>query len=169
VQRILPLIAIAALFSAPAHSQTGGQAGTTPVTPVGETVVKIPLEPGISLDDAIQSMKIRANSLNMKLVAELPLSKQVEAMGQKSRRMEIFQFCDPLTAKKMVEHNIDFAAYLPCRISLVEDAKGQGWLVMMKLDPLIEGGNLDGELKNEAIKVRDTLTEIMQAGARGEW
>ncbi len=168
MNRILPLIAIAALFSAPTYSQTGGQAGTTPV-PVGETVVKIPLEPGISLDQAVESMKIRANSLNMKLVAELPLSKQVEAMGQKSRRMEIFQFCDPLTAKKMVEHNVDFAAYLPCRISLVEDAKGQGWLVMMKLDPLIEGGNLSGELKQEAIKVRDTLNDIMQAGARGEW
>lgn len=168
MNRILPLIAIAALFSAPTYSQTGGQAGTAPV-PVGETVVKIPLEPGISLDQAVESMKIRANSLNMKLVAELPLSKQVEAMGQKSRRMEIFQFCDPLTAKKMVEHNVDFAAYLPCRISLVEDAKGQGWLVMMKLDPLIEGGNLSGELKQEAIKVRDTLNDIMQAGARGEW
>ncbi len=168
MNRILPLIAIVALFSAPTYSQTGSQAATSPV-PVGETVVKIPLEPGISLDQAVESMKIRANSLNMKLVAELPLSKQVEAMGQKSRRMEIFQFCDPLTAKKMVEHNVDFAAYLPCRISLVEDAKGQGWLVMMKLDPLIEGGNLSGELKQEAIKVRDTLNDIMQAGVRGEW
>ncbi len=169
MHRILPLIALIAFFSAPAHSQTKSQTGTTPVPPVGETVVKIPLEKGISLDDAIQSMKIRANSLNMKLVGELPLSKQLEAMGEKSRRMEIFQFCDPLTAKKMVEHNVDFAAYLPCRISLVEDAKGQGWLIMMKLDPLIEGGNLDGELKKEAIKIRDTLTEIMRAGAHGEW
>lgn len=165
MHRILPLFTLIALFTAPAYSQNA----STTVTPVGETVVKIPLEQGVSLDDAIQSMKIRANSLNFKLVAELPLSKQIEAMGQKSRRMEIFQFCDPLTAKRMVEHNIDFAAYLPCRISAVEDAKGQGWLIMQKLDPLIEGGNLQGELKKEAIRVRDTLMQIMQAGARGEW
>lgn len=137
--------------------------------PLEQTVVKMPLAKGVSLDDAVQAMKIRANSLNMKAVGELPLSKQIEAMGEKSRRIEIFQFCDPLTAKKMVEANIDFAAYLPCRITLVEDSKGQGWLVMMKLDPLIEGARLDPELRQEAIKVRDTLDEIMRAGAKGEW
>ena len=132
-------------------------------------VVRVPLAPKVSLDDAVQSMKIRANNLNMKLVGEMPLSKQLQAMGEKSRRIEIFQFCDPRTAKKMVEANIDFAAYLPCRITLVEDDQGKGWLVMMNLDPLINAANLNPELRKEAIKVRDTLNEIIQAGAKGEW
>lgn len=43
----------------------------------------------LSLNDAVEAMKIRANTLNIKLVAEMPLSKQIEAMGVKSRRMEI--------------------------------------------------------------------------------
>ena len=132
------------------------------------TVVKKPLADGVSMDDAVESMKLRANMLNIKLVAELPLSKQIKAMGKSSRRIEIYQFCDPLTAQKMVEFDINFAAYLPCRISLVEDAKGQGWLVMMNLDMLLQNPKFDPNLKSEAVKVRNILMEIMDAGANGE-
>jgi len=135
---------------------------------IEDTVVKMPLADGVSLDDAVASMKLRANIRNMKLVAELPLSKQIEAMGKKARRMEIYQFCDPLTAQRMVEANIHFAAYLPCRIALVEDEKGQGWLVMMNLDMMLNGASLTDDLKTQAIKVRDTLMDIMQAGANGD-
>jgi uncharacterized protein (DUF302 family) len=139
-----------------------------PMMNIEDTVVKMPLADGVSFDDAVASMKLRANIRNMKLVAELPLSKQIEAMGKKARRMEIYQFCDPLTAQRMVEANIHFAAYLPCRIALVEDEKGQGWLVMMNLDMMLNGATLTDELKTQAIKVRDTLMDIMQAGANGD-
>jgi uncharacterized protein (DUF302 family) len=138
------------------------------VVDIDQTVVKKAVVEGVSADEAVESMKLRANALNIKLVAELPLSKQVKAMGEQARRMEIYQFCDALTAKKMVEYDINFAAYLPCRIALVEDAKGQFWLVMMNLDMLIQNPKFDPKLKQEAVKVRDILLEIMQAGANGD-
>lgn len=134
-----------------------------------EPVVKRPLEPGVSFDDAVQSMKLRANMLNIKLVAELPLSKQVEATtGKPQRRMEIFQFCDALTAKAMVDANIDFAAYLPCRIALIEDQHGKGWLVMVNLDEILAGYKLEPAMTKNALSVRDTLLSIMDAGAKGD-
>ena len=139
-----------------------------PKVNIEDTVVKMPLVDEVSFDDAVVSMKLRANIHNMKLVAELPLSKQIEAMGKKARRIEIYQFCDPLIAQRMVEANINFAAYLPCRIALVEDEKGQGWLVMMNLDMMLNGATLNDELKAQAIKVRDTLMDIMHAGANGD-
>ena len=143
-------------------------AAAAPNIPIEDTVVKQRINEGISMDDAVESMKLRANLLNMKLVAELPLSKQIEAMGKKARRMEIYQFCDPLTAQRMVEANINFAAYLPCRIALVEDEKGQGWLVMMNPDMMLTGATLSAELKKQATEVRDNLLEIMDAGIKGE-
>jgi uncharacterized protein (DUF302 family) len=146
----------------------GNAASDLPALNIEQTVVKVPLEKGVSADDAVESMKLRANILNIKLVAELPLSQQIKAMGEKSGRMEIYQFCDALTAKRMVEHNMAFAAYLPCRITLVEDAKGQTWLLTMNLDMFINHPQFDAALKKEAIKVRDTLLEIMRAGAKGE-
>jgi len=144
-------------------------AQSAPVTiPIEDTVVKQQIEEGVTMDDAVESMKLRANLLNMKLVAELPLSKQIEAMGQKARRMSIYQFCDPLTAQRMVEANINFAAYLPCRIALVEDDKGKGWLVMMNPDMMLNGATLSPELKKQATKIRDNLLDIMKAGVHGE-
>lgn len=135
---------------------------------IEDTVVKMPIAEGISFDDAVVSMKLRANSHNMKLVAEMPLSKQIEAMGKKSRRMDIYQFCDPLIAQSMVNANINFAAYLPCRISLIEDEKGKGWLLMMNLDIILSGASLGKDLRVKATKVRDILMDIMKAGANGE-
>lgn len=140
----------------------------TPSISIEETVVKMPLGEGVGFEDAVSSMKLRANIHNMKLVAELPLSKQIESMGKKARHMSIYQFCDPLTAQRMVEANIHFAAYLPCRIALVEDNQGKGWLVMTNLDMMLQGATLTSELKTRAKKVRDVLMDIMQAGANGD-
>jgi Uncharacterized conserved protein len=141
---------------------TGNKAGAAANSPI----VKMPLADGVSADDAVQSMKLRANLLNMKLVGELPLSKQVQAItGKKQRTVGIYEFCDPVTAEKMVDQNIDFAAYLPCRITVAQDADGKLWLVMMNLAPLID--QVPESLRSNAIRVRDTLNSIMKAGATG--
>lgn len=140
----------------------------TPSMKIEDTVVKMAIADGVSFDDAIGSMKLRANEHNMKLVAELPLSEQIKSMGKKSRRMGIYQFCDALMAQSMVKANINFAAYLPCRIALVEDEKGKGWLLMMNLDIMLKGATLNKKLRKNATKVRDILADIMQAGANGD-
>lgn len=163
------LTLILSLFAVGIAMAAGPKPAAPTVVNIAQTVIKLPLAKGVSMDDAVEAMKIRANKLNIMLVAEMPLSRQIIAMGEKSRRIDIYQFCDPLIAKKMVEYDIHFAAYLPCRISLVEDAKGQGWLVMMNLDIFIQDPKLDPLLKADAIKVRDTLNEIIQAGAAGAW
>ena len=138
------------------------------VVDLEKTVLKVPLEEGVALEDAVESMKLRANILNIKLVAELPLSKQIKAMGEKSNFIGIYQFCDALTAKKMVEYDMNFAAYLPCRISLVEDKNGKGWLIMMNMEMLLNNPKLNPQLKAKAETVWKNLKAIMNAGAAGE-
>ncbi len=159
---VLALSLVTSVFNARAES------ASVPILDIEQTVVKVALVKGISADDAIESMKLRANILNIKLVAELPLSKQIKAMGESSRRIEIYQFCDALTAKRMVEYNLSFAAYLPCRITLVEDEAGQVWLMTMNLDMFIKHPKFDARFKQEATRVRDALLEIMNAGAKGD-
>jgi uncharacterized protein (DUF302 family) len=161
-------VLLSLLMVLPAAAEEAAPQGQSPALDIARTVVKMPLAEGVSMDDAVDSMKLRANQLNLMLVAEQPLYKQVRAMGQEARRIEIFQFCDPLVAKQMVEANLDFAAYMPCRIALVEDEQGKGWLVMMDLDVFIGGTHLSPELQALAIDVRDKLTNIMTAGAQGE-
>lgn len=135
---------------------------------IADTVFKLPLAEGVSMDDAVDSMLLRANALNFKLVARLPLYKELEAMGVPTRRVEIFQFCDARIAARMLAVNLDFAAYLPCRITLIEDETGKPWLVTLDLDPVIQMADLSPDLQTLAIQVRDTMNEIMQAGASGD-
>ncbi len=139
-----------------------------PMPKIADTVLKMPLAEDVTADSAIESMKLRANALNFKLVAHLPLSQQLRSMGIESRRVEIFQFCDAIIAHDMLAYDIDFSAYLPCRITLIEDKDGHTWLVTLDLDLVIRTAELPPELLEKAIKVRDTLREIMEAGASGD-
>jgi len=134
-------------------------------------VYKVAIDHGVSLPDAAESMRLRANALNLKLVAELPLSKQVEAItGKPQRTVTIYQFCDAVLAKDLIDMNIDFAVYMPCRIALIEDAQGQGWLVMMdvNVDAVAKEKRLPQALKDRVNAVRKSLIDIMQAGSKGE-
>jgi len=135
---------------------------------IADTVVKMPLAEDVSIDDAIDSMLLRANGLNFKLVARQPLYKELEAMSVETRHVEIFQFCDARIAARMLAENLDFAAYLPCRITLIEDQDGKAWLVTLDLDRVMQMADLPPNLKELAIKVRDTMNEIMTAGANGD-
>lgn len=132
---------------------------------------KVAIDRSVSMDDAAESMRLRANALNLKLVAELALSKQVESVtGKPQRTITIFQFCDAVTAKDLIDLNPDFSVYMPCRIALIEDPKGQGWLVMMdvNVDVVAKEQKLPSELKERVKAVRQSLMDIMRAGAKGE-
>jgi uncharacterized protein (DUF302 family) len=135
---------------------------------VNSSIQRFKLAEDITVDDAIDSMKLRANGLNFKLVADLPLSEQVQAMGEEARYMRILAFCDALIAKKMVEYNIIFAGFLPCRIAVIEDAEGQGWLVTMNMDMMLHAVDLPPELQPLAEQVRDTIYSIVDAGVNGD-
>lgn len=136
---------------------------------ISQTVVKQQLADGVSADDAIEALQSKAIELNMKFVAHQPLSKELASRGVESGRLEIFQFCNPLDAAKMVKFNPIFAAYMPCRIALVEDIEGNTWLMMLNLDMLINNTPLPEELKQIAGNINDTLTKIMMSGANGDF
>lgn len=135
---------------------------------IGQTVLKISLKEGVSPDDAIESMRSKAIDLNLKIVGHQEVSKEVNARGVEARRLEIFQFCNPEDAVKMVDFNPIYAAYMPCRIALVEDKEGKFWLLMLNLDMLINKIPLPDELRRIAITVNGAMLAIITAGSTGE-
>ena len=135
------------------------------------TVWKRPVAEGLSAQDVEETMRFVANEHNFKNVGELPLSAQVAAMtGEDQRFWGIYMFCNPLTAAKMLDYSDAFAAYLPCRIALVEDKTGQLWLYTMNMDMMIHGGTeLPAELFEEATEVKKIILDIMNRGAEGDF
>ncbi|MDJ0739495.1 MAG: DUF302 domain-containing protein [Gammaproteobacteria bacterium] len=135
---------------------------------IDNSIQRFPLAEDVSVEDAIDSMQLRANVLNFKLVADLPLSEQVKAMGEDANYMRILAFCDALIAKRMVEYNIIFAGFLPCRIAVLEDADGKGWIVTMNMDMMLHAVDLPADLQPLAKQVRDTIYSIVDAGVNGD-
>lgn len=132
-----------------------------------DLVVVMPLAEDVYPEDAVDSMKLRANLHNMMFVASQPLSDQLKAMGVEDvRLLEIYQFCNPLIAYEMVKYNSIFAAYMPCRIALVEEEDGSIVLMMLNLEPLLS--MLPEDLQELGNNVNNSLLDIMQAGANGE-
>ncbi|MCW8907916.1 MAG: DUF302 domain-containing protein [Sedimenticola sp.] len=135
------------------------------------TAWKVPVEEGLTPEDVEQSMKVVANELNISNVGELPLYKDVEAKsGEAYRFVKIYMFCNSLTAARMIDYSDAFSAYLPCRITLVEDKQGKLWLYALNMDLMIHGGEpLPPELKEEALHVKRVILEIMRRGAIGDF
>ena len=135
------------------------------------TVWKVPVEEDLTVEDVELAIRAVANELNIKNVGELPLSAQVEAMsGKKSRFFKIYMFCNAMTAAQMLEYSDAYSAYLPCRVSLVEDKQGKLWLYSLNMDAMIYGGKpLPAALKEEAMGVKKIILEIMNRGAEGDF
>lgn len=137
---------------------------------VKHSIQKWQIEPGVSVEDAVESMMLRANLLNFMMVADLPLSEQVKAMGVEDvPYMRILAFCDALIANDMVRFDIIFSGFLPCRIAVVEDAEGNGWITTMNMDMMLYAVDLPEELQPMAQKVRDVIYEIVEAGRTGDF
>lgn len=135
------------------------------------TVWKIDVDEGLSVEEVDETLKFVANEHNIKNVGELPLSAQVEAMtGESSRYFKIYMFCNALTAAQMLDYSDAYSAYLPCRVSLVEDKQGRLHLYSLNMDAMIHGGRpLPPALKEEAENVKTIILDIMNRGATGEF
>ena len=119
-------------------------------------------------------MDLRANMLNMKKVGHNTPYKVIASItGQPSPRLEIVSYCDVLTMREILDFVPEFAAFVPCRISVLEDADGQIWIVTLDwdvrwLDTNQNPNRITRELRDRAIKVRKIIESIMEAGANGD-
>lgn len=135
------------------------------------TVWKAKVSGDLTFEEVDQSIKSIANEMNIKGVGELPLGDQVAAMkGEPWRKLKIYLYCNPLTAAKMIDYSDAYAAYLPCRISLLEDKTGNLWIYTLNMDMMIHGGKpLPPDLKEEAIGVKKIMQAILDRGAKGDF
>jgi uncharacterized protein (DUF302 family) len=126
---------------------------------------------GMTGKDVEEILKLVAVERNMRDVGTLPLSKELEARsGKKEKLLTVYSFCSPDTARKMVDFSPHMAAYLPCRVSLVELDDGSLMLYTLNMDMMVKmGRKLPSPLKEEAMKVRDTIWQMMERASKGEF
>ena len=131
-------------------------------------IARVEIRQDISFDDAVDSLKLRANQHNLKFVGVNQLYKEIEALtGKPSKRIEIFSFCDGLTAQKMITANPLMISFMPCRIAIVEDAQGKRWVISMMISPDMINGLPDDTRKN-AERIVSSMKDMMLAASSGD-
>ncbi len=131
----------------------------------------------VSFDDAVDAMKLRANEVNFKFVGHNRVWLDVRAItgDEDTPRFEIFQFCDAMVGRKVLDYVPEFAVFLPCRIALVEDADGRLWVMTLDWDvgwlDYAQNPNsvLDVELRAESARIRDAIRYIMEGAVTGDF
>ena len=139
-------------------------------------VIKYPAKEGLRFDDVVEAMKVKANEINFKFVGHNPLWKDIVAItGQTDTpRVEFFSFCDAVVAREIMDLSLEFAAFLPCRIAVVEDAYKRIWLLTLDwdvrwLDASKNPNRISDSLREKSIRVREAIDKIMRAGAAGDF
>ena len=135
------------------------------------TTWAIKVKPGVSVEDIEAALATVATDENTKPVGVLPLSDELQARDPsiKQKMLRVLSYCSPATARMMVDFSPAMAAFLPCRVVIVEKEDGL-WLYTLNMDMMIKmGKKMPPELKVETMKVRNTIWKMMEKGAAGEF
>ncbi len=127
------------------------------------------VEEGVELEDVIDAINAVGIERNIKNVGELPLSEELIARGVESGVIHVMSFCNPVTARKMIDFSPAMAGFLPCRVTIVEQEDGLH-IYTMNMDMAIKmGKEMPPELLEETMKVRNAMWDMLQNGSRGEF
>ncbi|MES2369729.1 MAG: DUF302 domain-containing protein [Pseudomonadota bacterium] len=136
--------------------------------------LKYKAKPGVSFDQVVESMMLRANQLNLKFVGKNLIWKEFRAMlhDDKAPRVEVFGFCDIAVGRDLLKVIPEIVVFLPCRIAVMEDADKNIWVLTLDWDVtwLDQAGKQAGitpELRKGAMDIREKLDSVMRAGADG--
>ena len=134
------------------------------------------VKPGVAFDDVIVAMDSRAIEVNLKKIGHSPLSKAIAAKtGKPTPRIEVLQYCDALVLRKMLDYAPEFSIFVPCRISVLEDANDDIWLMTMDWNVAWlqfawhPDSQLPVDLKADSDRIREAMRSIIDAGVNGDW
>jgi uncharacterized protein (DUF302 family) len=136
---------------------------------------KIKAKPGLSFDDVLESMNLRANQLNFKYVGSNLMWKDFRAVlgDMDAPRIEVHSYCDIAVGRDLLKISPEFLVFLPCRIAIMEDANKDIWVMMLDWNMDWVAGyqgqmGITPELARGAIDIRDKMEQIMTAAANGD-
>lgn len=137
--------------------------------------VKYQAKPGLKFEDVVESMKLRANQLNLKMVGHSPMIKDIQAVlgDTTSPRMEVFHFCDIAAGRELMKLVPESIVFLPCRIAVMEDNNKNIWVLTLDwdlswLDSINGSMGVTPELATMAKDIRDKIDNVMHAAAEGD-
>jgi uncharacterized protein (DUF302 family) len=125
---------------------------------------------GRDAGDVERSLQEAAAELGLQSLGMLSVQREIrERTGGTFPLLQVYLFCDPDLAVDLMKHNSAMAAYLPCRVTLYEDAQGVLWVMTSNLDLLLHGGRpLPIALQERAAGLQAIFREVVDRAAGTE-
>lgn len=147
----------------------GAPAPMPPVDP-DTPIYEVRVEPGISYEDVIDSLKSAAAGKNFVSPAHFPIGKHIQQRDIPLQGvMEIWTYCSlGLGAEILLDHP-EFAVFVPCRIAIYERA-GQLYLALDRPTYALRHIKQPTERARKAAQqLEDTLMWMLYQARQGEF
>lgn len=133
------------------------------------TMWEVKVDDGVEIEDVIDAINAVGIERNIKNVGELPLSEELKARGVETGVVHVMSFCNPDTARKMIDFSPAMGGFLPCRVNIIEKEDGL-YIYTMNMDMAIKmGRKMPPELYEATMQVRNTMWEMLEKGSKGEF
>jgi len=143
----------------------------SPMPPIdpGTAIYQVPVEPGVSYDDVVTSLKVTAEGKNFVNPANFPIGENMKKRGLiPEGPLEARAFCNlGLGAEIMLDHP-EFVVFVPCTIAIYQK-QGQLYLAMDRPTYDLKSiKNPTERAQKAAQELEDSLIAIIEKARRGE-
>ncbi len=143
----------------------------TEMPPVDENVAlyEVPVEPGVTYEDVILSLKVVSEGMNFVNPANFPIADHLKARDQDPKGiLEVRAFCNlSLGADIFLDHP-EFVVFAPCRIGIYQ-RNGQLYLALDRPTYDLKSiKNPTQRAQNAAKILEQSLMKIIDKARRGE-
>jgi hypothetical protein len=134
-----------------------------------KAIYVVPVEPKVSYDDVITSLKVISEGMNFVNPANFPIGEHMKLRGQAPEGvLEVRAFCNlGMGAEIMLDHP-EFVVFAPCRIGIYEQ-KGQLYLAIDRPTYDLKSiKNPTPRAQKAAQELENTLIQIIDKARKGD-
>ena len=122
-----------------------------------------------AFENAIEIMDEVGSEYGLAMVDEKTMPRGGKLFKDGGRLTHIRSYCSPAIADQFLNYSAEFIGFMPCRIGIIEDEKGDIYIYTMSMELMINGGQkLPEKLLKLANEVRTGMYTMMEKGAAGD-
>lgn len=142
-----------------------------PMPPIDHSraLYEVPVEPGVTYDDVVTSLKVISEGMNFVNPANFPIGDHMKQRGQDpGGPLEVRAFCNlGMGAEIMLDHP-EFVAFAPCRVAIYQK---QGQLYLALDRPTFDLQSIKSpteRAKKAAQSLEDSLVKLIDHARKGD-
>jgi uncharacterized protein (DUF302 family) len=132
-------------------------------------IYMVPVEPGVSYDDVVTSLKVISEGMNFVNPANFPIGDHMKTRGQAPQgALEVRSFCNLSMGTEIFLDHPEFVVFAPCRVGLFHK---QGQLYLAIDRPTFDLKSIKNptpRAQKSAQQLEDVLISIVEKARKGD-